>query len=369
MRNYLLSHQQVFVPGLGRFYAVANTAQLFDNKSAIIPPKVKYQFEDSNSNDVSFVEYVADIFGTSFHKAEKKINNFTQHVLNNLLNFKTADIPYLGTLTVSEDKHIAYVADDELLKIATAYLPILSIPPVQRSMDHKKEVIKESLDNNKSYQSDFAKPIEIIDHSVVSGNKILDIALSLFLILMLIVGMKSCFGLYQDNQLRNKGFKANTTIDTVAGAESFDTLNSTTKVMEQTSSLDDSENEKWNSKNSNALDSGHSDTETNIVKVEEQESKEVKQEVVFGSEDVTLPSSGKCIIILGSYSSKINVDNMSKRIASQGHILYTEALDNGLTRVGVEFDCVNVILENYIKKIRATYGNDAWYLVPNVVIY
>jgi len=80
-----------------------------------------------------------------------------------------------------------------------------------------------------------------------------------------------------------------------------------------------------------------------------------------------IPESGKCIIILGSFRRTTNVTKMVSQVERLGHKAYVGEF-NGLTRVGFDFECSGVDLEEYLNNIRRTVSTEAWYLEPGVDI-
>lgn len=405
LRNYLVAHQEVCVPGLGRFFAIAGTAEFFEHKYNLAPPKVVYQFQDTNSSDIGFVEYVAHNFDTSFGKADKKVRKFTQELLNRLLNYQSANIPYVGELSIDEHNEITYAPDNNLIELETAYLPTLSLSPIDRSLEHKTGVIRESLDSNKKELGDFRSNKSEIDTQAVSGNRLLDIGLSALLIFLLIIGMKSCFSLYSDNQLRNRGFDANTTVQA-----------STLEDNEQESQLSESDQQELNEQSlsdplpTDAKDDGvivddevndhlsdhgtdsnmaidsqstgtsnNNDSVTDVNSLNEEETPSLDDRTSINTKEASgvnneglptysIPSSGNCKIILASLSSISNVNNLKIKISKKGYQPYEES-HNGLTRVGIIFNCENVDLESYINEIRGEFNTAAWYLDPSIAVF
>ncbi len=74
-----------------------------------------------------------------------------------------------------------------------------------------------------------------------------------------------------------------------------------------------------------------------------------------------------CVIITGVFSRYRNVEKMENLLESRGYEVYME--DYGpYTRVGLEYDCANEDLVDYIQKIRRSIPNasKAWYLKPEL---
>jgi len=80
-----------------------------------------------------------------------------------------------------------------------------------------------------------------------------------------------------------------------------------------------------------------------------------------------IPSNGRCIIILGSFSKASNTTRMISNVEQANLPLYTSTY-NGYTRVGFEVECTGLDLEQYLNDIRNRFSSKAWYLDPSVDI-
>jgi len=74
-----------------------------------------------------------------------------------------------------------------------------------------------------------------------------------------------------------------------------------------------------------------------------------------------------CVIITGVFSDYRNVNRMEKMLETKGYIVYQEEY-GPYTRVGLEFDCIEEDLVDYIQKIRSSipHAKKAWYLKPEM---
>ena len=383
------------MPGLGRFYAVPHKASFASTTGTIAPPKIQYLFEDSNSSDSKFIEFVASVLGTNFDKAEKKVGKFTQDIFNRLLNYKKADIPYIGELKQTKDSKIVYSPDDELQNLEIAYLPSLRITPVIRQDRPKDVIIKEAISANKTYQSDFqtTTPVEhTID--VINKSRWTDYLLSVVLVLILIFGMRSCFKLANDNQLRNSSFN---TESTVTSGGTLDTVDSKDNVDAEEESIEDTDGSVSNS-DTNSTDESISNSNTNSsdvpvgnsnadstnesvsnnntnntdTKDEELDPKQAttNDNKPYANGVTSAEINNGCVIIVGAYSRYSNIDKMVAKIKSKGLESYVEENENGLSRVGFRFDCdQNTDLEAYLRTVRKDFKTDAWYLNPAIEVF
>lgn len=355
------------MPGLGRFYALPQKAVLSSTQATILPPQIQYFFEDNNSDDSDFIVFVSEMLHTNFAKAEKKVGRFTQDVFNRLLNYQRATIPYIGELIQSSDASIEYKPDQELLKLETAYLPELQIEPVSRIEIKKETIIKEAISANKVYQSEFkasgAATATLVPEpkDAVLGRTWTDYLLSIFLILILILGMRSCFKLYNENQLRN------TTFTTKALDDSPETNH--TAIVDTNGVVGGSYNAGGTiSETNNIEDIASVEAENSTIEVKDLVDSNSIQVYANGTTDEIINNG--CIIIVGVYSKYSNIGNMTSQIEKKGLESYSEQNNNGLTRVGFRFDCNKESdLDTYLRSVRLEFGTNAWYLSPNIEVY
>lgn len=85
---------------------------------------------------------------------------------------------------------------------------------------------------------------------------------------------------------------------------------------------------------------------------------ETKSREINNSDDFTNDSKGECIILIGSFSSKKNMQNLRKELQENGYSIF-ESYTNGLYKIGVYEDCSKRILINSLQIIRRKYAKDA----------
>jgi len=72
-----------------------------------------------------------------------------------------------------------------------------------------------------------------------------------------------------------------------------------------------------------------------------------------------------CVIIVGTFKRSRNVIRMKDKLMRAGLSPYTES-HQGMTRVGVLFQCEEHDLEDYIHTLRRSFDKGAWYLSPRM---
>ena len=71
-------------------------------------------------------------------------------------------------------------------------------------------------------------------------------------------------------------------------------------------------------------------------------------------------ASGNCVIIVGSFGRKSNVNKMLKKIEDLGYTTHVDSQTLKLTRVGVSVDCNSI--EGVLSEVKHKLGENAWIL-------
>jgi cell division septation protein DedD len=73
------------------------------------------------------------------------------------------------------------------------------------------------------------------------------------------------------------------------------------------------------------------------------------------------PPKKECVIIVGAFSSKDNIQNMQSRLSEQGYTVYLSDVQS-LTRVGVYAPCPSREILQELRTIRQEIEPAAWIL-------
>lgn len=88
------------------------------------------------------------------------------------------------------------------------------------------------------------------------------------------------------------------------------------------------------------------------------------EQVVEINERISEPkidSDQPCVIVVGAFKNAINVKLMKKKIAAKGYKSFSSSF-NGLTRVGVVYNCNQTDPEKFKSKVQKIFNADAWNL-------
>ncbi len=351
IKNYLLLHGEVIVPGLGRFKEEYIPSSLHVVSKSIKPSATKYSFDDSYFSDSGFIDYVCSILNISKNKAEDKIREFSEQVLNRLLNYRMAKLYGIGELKQKEDKTIEFVPDAILYQGMGTMLPTLQLNPIERGQAPKEEIILSKLEENKKYAEDFKSkaindpnPSEVLN-SVYTQSRWKDYMLCAILILAIVLLISQCSQLYKQNELRNRTYP----VTNISEAQTDDSI------------LDDQSEALSRKAESHHIDSRNTNTD------DSEAMQGPVREIVYNynlSEDIIEEG---CIIVVGSYKNANNANTMIARIKKDGHRVFKEPNNIGYTRVGLFVDCNNDSdLPSILQNIRASYSDSSWYLSPEL---
>ena len=99
--DHLLQYGNTSISGFGTLFYNHHSAYLSDDKLQIFPPSNTLIFKDSNENSDHFISYVANRFDIKPKKALEKVDKYSQHIIDKLINYGEAEIPSVCLLYTS----------------------------------------------------------------------------------------------------------------------------------------------------------------------------------------------------------------------------------------------------------------------------
>ncbi len=301
---YLLyDHKQVAIPGLGLFTLQRQSANQKAGEQIIIPPSYSIHFQqDSNFFiDDSFIKKLRT-YQPSISK--KEYLDYANEIINTLEKEKHVALGNLGNIYKSDD-NIHFEEDKNVTSLLTQYLPILNL----------------------KY---FSKPSSVISW--------LDLKLAslphtfwtygLPLVLMGLISL-ALFKSYHITNIETLKIDKSEIKETPSVIVDSTASNDTLKVMYDKidSLIDDIEDVQ--------IDSIGTNSNGEVIR--------------------------RCVIITGAYRSSKYRDLMIDKIKISGYTVYTNEV-NGLTRVGLQFECTDATLKSTLEKVRRNITSDAWSL-------
>jgi len=372
---------------VGSFSIIQTPASFSQGKSKIHPPFLSLEFSEQADGDSALAKYISDTGLFSSKKIDKAISAFSTSVFDQLTSQGRFEVDQIGALT-KNGSSITYsptlrAMTDEFKGLSS--IPLVPIKHIQESnaVDHAVNT-----DDIKTRPEE-SSPIW---HPILAG---------LLIALAFIAFKKGCYdqkvadeasieqsidesenssqlAASEDDSLKRVIDSKYEEVDQMIG-DGATTIPK--KIDEELANLDEvdikgsteadpvSENaieteEAADPDISNDESSGAELQSDEIVDNTEVEDKPLSGAAKFAS---IIPSNGKCIIILGSFSKASNTTRMISKVQRANLPLYTSQY-KGYTRVGFEVECTGVDLDEYLTEVRRKFASKAWYLDPSVDI-
>lgn len=290
IRRMLIERRSVYIPNIGVLSLEHRPAVISDHRQTISPPSSHVSYKEKHNDSSELVEWVADAEKISRGDAQSLLNNYTQDLFNQLVNFRSTEIEGLGTLTKSGDNlsfDASYVPAEQEGKLST-----IRLQPIKR------------LKQAPSASAVVAQKKKSFDWMPILLG---------FLIGLVMVGLFS-IGRY---------------------------------IMSDAPQ--------------------HTRTEVIPLDYKEATAESAMPDVNTNNYGQSIPTSGRCLIITGSFSKQKHVDEMVDLLEADGYQTYVESFYD-LTRVGINFSCNEVELEGFLQEVRSKYSAFAWYLDPEIEV-
>ncbi|MBO4670665.1 MAG: hypothetical protein J5640_02330, partial [Bacteroidales bacterium] len=114
VRDLILDHDTLGLPGLGSFVAQDMPASFADRGYTINPPYRRLSFSESESGDGLLAELYARDNGKSRAEAAAILEEFLSGLAATLREEKAVELPGLGRLRATRENHLFFVADEDL---------------------------------------------------------------------------------------------------------------------------------------------------------------------------------------------------------------------------------------------------------------
>lgn len=334
--DHLLQYGQTSILGLGTLYFQNHSAYFSDDKSQICPPSNTLTFNDTVDDTDLFAHYVAYRLGIKPVKALRKVDDFSQELINNLLNYGEASILKIGTFTKKEGQDIEFAQEQGEVNSEFFGLVPVQLSPIQYYKNGEAiatEMAVSTMDipsrsYNRSTTAAASQNKTTYNYDDDDDSKWIKPLLSILgTILILALLYKGC-----------QTYKSNKAESVAAnGIENSDSTQIKTDYLSDTLNFD-TLNNRVEDKNHTTID-----TKTN--------------------------TPTECVIILGAFESARNAMKMSAKLSQLGYKSYEEYFDTmDVTRVGFKFDCSDKDLRKFILDVRKEIAKDAWYLVPRITV-
>lgn len=114
VKELILDHDRVSLPGLGTFVAEMVPASFTDKGYTINPPYRRLSFRQTEGEDSLLVSWYASLNGVSEEVASSAIEDFMAGLKEVLEKRKNVIFPGLGRLRATKENNLFFIADEDL---------------------------------------------------------------------------------------------------------------------------------------------------------------------------------------------------------------------------------------------------------------
>lgn len=114
IKELMLDHDSLSLPGLGTFVAEEMPASFSDRGYTLNPPYRRLVFSEKATGDSLLRDLYAGANPQAPEEAASVLETFLQELRDELINGKGVDLPGLGRLRATRDNHFFFVADEAL---------------------------------------------------------------------------------------------------------------------------------------------------------------------------------------------------------------------------------------------------------------
>lgn len=352
IREVLCEREPVSIYGLGTLALKQHPARYGDQRMTMLPPSMTLEFEESSSTNARLIQWLMDKYELGQHEAELLLKQFSERVLNTLLNYRKVSISGVAYFERNGDNEIKFEAAPSLvaqfykgfpevkLKTETTTAGLATPPTEKEPADSQEKLISVPEDKNPiEISADIEQPEQA--SSLVSDEE---------------------ENLPEEDFDMNRSWGASDERDQGKGRRVWGLILIAIAIIAAAVLIVDA-CRYLRSKAANDKEVRSAENSP-LVSASTQDS---VSSAIIGKDLPAESISDSCIIVTGVFGSAANVAKMSQLIEQAGYEIYIEDR-NGFTRVGLSFECMDVDKSTFIKKIRSEISAKAWYLKPDLYV-
>lgn len=380
INELLFKKNSVIVPGFGGFELHQQPANIDHIKSTISPPnKVPSFNKNLTINDGVLVDFIQNQNKCTLEEATKIVESFVAEIEAKIEKKEIVEFPKVGRIYKDYNKSLQFLPYDTNFNANAFGLPTIEIHPFSRSEAVKKETATKAaasldLTNAPSESSEVKSPIyekstpdpKPFPEDIRVGGvpvkedkgffKWAQMTMPLLILASVALIAFSFFMLRGKNSNiadGNKSANPSNVID-----------DKNVNVKPYPNSINDSETTELpqdvDSENDQRLKDDIANGNSTSTEVDDP----IKDEESNSEISENISSDDECIIIVGQFGSKKNVDKMVRKLEKDGYESYQGwSEEKGLTTVGAKFTYTSESKkERELRKLRAKYHPDAWIL-------
>lgn len=310
----LMEHGGVAVPEIGTFYLRKISAKFNENRQILFPPFTGVYFSPNVDRDFEFCSLLIES-GLKVEEAALLEKLITFDYKSSVQNNKSFELENLGYISDG----VFFEKDQETFNRFSGLRELKININSKRKIIHDEKFdyyLHQKVTKNKSNLSTFIWPILII-------------LLTTFCIVLWFLG--------------DSGPKQSTLI---------------VNAPVETAPLPIANNDSIYEEIDNAIIESKLKADSNVTmdtEIPEKSGSKLKETIVSET------PLKECIVIVGTFSQPENASRMVKRIKAKGYKSYKQ-MHNGMTRVGVIYDCSTYQPDLYREKMKRIFNPDAWHL-------
>jgi len=353
INELLFQKNSVIVPGFGGFELQLKPANIDHIKSTISPPnKVPSFNKNLTINDGVLVDYIRTQNQCTLEQANKIVEDFVAEVDSKIEKKEIVEFPKVGRIYKDYNKSLQFLPYDTNFNVDAFGLPTIEIHPFSRSESVKKEtatVAAASLDLTNAPSESVKVKAPIFDEPTpvrkqtpeeirvggipVEENKGIfkwaQVTLPLLIIASIALITLSYFMLRGDDSNIAEGSKMGSPIPVI---------DNDNKKVNTAPSIKDAEitrlPEGSNLENSQRLEDDIASGNSPSTKVDDP----IEEEEPSSTVSENTIAENECIIIIGQFGSKANVEKMARRVEKDGYESFTGwNEEKQLNMVGAKF--------------------------------
>lgn len=308
--DLLYENDTVGVPGLGAFTKKTLAASLDQIQDKAFPETNLIEFNANLAmDDGLLIAYIKDRFELSYVESKRTVSEYVEQVNQALDRKEIVIFPQVGRLYNDFEKKLQFIPDNTNFNLATFGLPAVEISPVKKTTS--------------------TAAAAAVVQSAPSRFQWLSRNWPLLVILLILLAVLVGFMIYYPKYLENQQLDPTADLPT-------DRLNVKPSVEEAPDTI--------------VAEIPPSSTDDYDDAPETEEPREIA------------PNTKTCVIALGIFKEKANVDQLSKRLINAGYEPYIEKLSSS-TRVGIQFPYTEQQeINNALRDIRSKFVQDAFVL-------
>lgn len=348
----LYENDKVIIPGLGGLVATYQHTTIDQVQGVFSPPTKDLSFNPNlTTNDGLLINHIKTRYNTTFSEAEQAISRFVAEANALFDKRENVALPEVGKLFKDYSGQIQFVSDSNNFNSSSYGLPEVQFHRVIRDgqpahtadSESKNTGVPAAAGANVATTASQNTTVPIPTEMDKEVSYYLQRAIPLLAVLaILVVGMS----IYLVTSKNNAAAALSTAPDA-----------NTEQSAEETSI-------RINQKPALADESIYTEEGVIIEKDETQQSSDNASPIIDTEGETLAPNQKECVIIIGGFRNKTNVERLVQRLYEAGYDAYIDK-KNGITRVGAMFAYTRAReVDRKLRDVQERFAKKAWILPP-----